>query len=265
MEYRDTSKADFRAWNIMAVFVAMIFLSLSCSHIREAAKYEPPTGEKILDQYVEKSGGIENYDKITNRCVEGTLEIPSAGISLQTQVYSAKPNLVFTLAQADAVGEIRSGTNGTIFWENSLMSGPRLLEGAELTEALREAAFDRLAYWRDYYTRAEYVGPDSVGGAPVYKVVMTPQSGQPETMYFDQGSGLLVKMESVFKHQMGDLPIEAVLEDYRDVDGILIPFVTRLNIMGQERTMKMNDIRQNIDIPDSLFAIPEEIQELMEK
>lgn len=251
-------------WSLITIGFLMMVFSLSCSHTREAAKYEPPTGAKILDKYVERTGGLENYDKITNRYQEGSVEIPAAGLNLKTEIYSAKPNLVFTLAQADAIGEIRSGTNGKVFWENSLMSGPRLLEGEELTEALREASFDRFAYWRKFYSKAEYIGPDSIDGSPVNKVVLTPEAGQPETLYFDQGTGLLVKVETIFKHQMGDLPIVANLEDYRNVDGILMPFVTRLEVMGQERVVRTDTIRQNIDMPDSLFAIPEEIQELIE-
>lgn len=249
---------------IIIIGFLMLVFSLSCSYSRETAKYEPPTGAKILDKYVERTGGLKNYDKITNRYLEGTVDIPAAGLNLKTEIYSAKPNLVFTLAQADAVGEIRSGTNGRVFWENSLMSGPRLLEGEELTEALREAAFDRFAYWRKNYSKAEYIGPDSIDGSPVNKVVVTPEVGQPETLYFDQGTGLLVKVETIFKHQMGDLPIVANLEDYRNVDGILLPFLTRLEIMGQERVVRTDVVKQNIDMPDSLFAIPEEIQELIE-
>jgi len=243
----------------------MIFLSLSCSHTREAAKTGPLTGETVLDRYVEKSGGIENYDKIKNRHMTGTVEIPAANLTLQTEIYSAKPNRIFTVAQAEAIGEVHSGSDGKIFWENSLMAGPRILEGEELTEAMQKAAFDRIAYWRKYYSGVEYVGVDSVDGAPVYKVVMTPVSGRPETMYFDQGTGLLVKSESIFKHQMGDLPIVAILGDYREVDGIQMPFATRLNIMGQDRVVTMTGVQHNVDMPDTLFAIPEEIQELIEK
>ncbi len=265
MNYRNRCKSGHAVWGIIGIMAVMMIVSLSCSHTRQAVETGPPTGERILDRYVEKSGGIENYDKINNRYMEGTVEIPAAGLTLQTEVYSAKPNRIFTLAQADAIGEVRSGSDGTVFWENSLMSGPRLLEGEELTEAMQKAAFDRLAYWRKYYAKAEYVGVDSIDGAPVYKVVMTPKSGRPETMYFDQGTGLLIKSESIFKHQMGDLPIEAVLEDYREVDGILMPFATRLNIMGQDRTVTMTSVKHNIDMPDTLFAVPGEIRELMEK
>ncbi len=264
MDYRYKCTSGHAGWGIIVVMAVMVVISLSCSHTREAVETGPPTGERILDRYVEKSGGIETYNKINNRYMQGTVEIPAAGLTLQTEVYSAKPNRIFTLAQAEAVGEVRSGSDGRVFWENSLMSGPRLLEGGELTEAMQRAAFDRLAYWRKYYTKAEYVGVDSVDGAPVYKVVMTPQSGNPETMYFNQTTGLLIKSESIFKHQMGDLPIEAVLGDYRDVDGILMPFVTRVIVMGQERVVTVTAISQNIDMPDTLFAIPGEIQELME-
>jgi len=248
------------------IFAVLIVIGvISCSHTKEVARQEPLTGEKILDAYIEATGGLENYDKIVNRYSEATISIPAAGIDLDVEIYSARPNKVFSVASSEALGEIRRGTDGVVFWESSLMSGPRLLEGEELAAALREAAFDRYSHWRDYYQSAEYAGIDSIDGKAVHKVTLTPADGEPETCYFDMATAFMIRLESVFKHEMGDLPLVADMNDYRTVDGVTMPHRTTINIMGQDRQVVVDSVSHNVDMPDSLFAIPPDIRELMEK
>lgn len=249
-----------------SIFATLIVIGvISCSHTREAARQEPLTGERILDAYIEATGGLDNYDKIVNRYSEMTISIPAAGINLDVEIYYARPNKIFSLASSEALGEMRRGTDGVVFWESSLMSGPRLLEGEELAAALREAAFDRYSHWRDYYQSAEYLGIDSIDGEAVHKVTMTPTEGEPETCYFDMATALMIRIESVFKHEMGDLPLVANMDDYRTVDGVMLPYRTTINIMGQDRQVVVDNISHNVEMPDSLFAIPPDIRELMDK
>lgn len=238
--------------------------AISCSHTKEAAKREPLTGGKILDDFVKVTGGLERHDKIFNRYTKAMVSIPAAGLDLGIEIYNARPNKLFSVASSDALGEISNGTDGVVYWENSIMSGPRILEGDELTSALREAAIDRLTHWRDYYTSAELVGTDTIDGAVAYKVVMEPTEGETETSFFDRKTGLLVRVESTYKHEMGDLPLIVTMGDYREVDGVMMPYSTVVAVMGQDRKVTVEEIRHNIDMPDTLFAIPPEIQELME-
>jgi hypothetical protein len=246
------------------VIVFLVLGAVSCSHTKGVSRQEPLTGEKILDSYIAATGGLENYKKLVNRYSEMTLSIPAAGIDLDIEFYNARPNRVFSVASSEALGEIRRGTDGIVFWENSLMSGPRLLEGEELSSALREATFDRYSQWRNYYTSAEYMETDTIDGKTAYKVIMTPAEGEPETCYFDAASGFMIRVESVFKHEMGDLPLVVNLDDYRAVDNILLPYKTTVQVMGQDRLIMLDSVSHNINMPDSLFAIPPDIQELMD-
>jgi hypothetical protein len=218
----------------------------------------------ILDKHIEATGGIENYDKIQNRYAEGALNIPAMGLDLEVQMWTAKPDKYMFVASSPALGKIERGTDGKVFWEKSLMTGPRIIEGAELAEAKLEARFDKYVYWRDVYKEAAYAGEDSVEGKLCDKVVMTSKEGKQETLFFDKDTHLLLKMSSVAMTQMGEIPADVFLEDYREVDGLKMPFATRISSMGQSRAIVMDSVAQNIEFPDSIFVIPEEIVELME-
>ena len=101
---------------------------------------------------------------------------------------------------------------------------------------------------------------------PCYKIVLTPNQGSPETQYFDIANHLLRKTELTLKTDMGTIPVEAFPSDYREVDGLLIPYRSRQIIMGmQEMIFVTESIEHNVEIPAERFALPDEIKALMEK
>jgi hypothetical protein len=246
--------------------LAMLFVALGAqvSNAQKAAKV-PAAAEKILDRYVEATGGIKAYDKLKNGVVKGSLEIPAAGITLEIVVYSARPCKVYTKAEAPAIGAFESGTDGTICWENSVMQGARILEGAELAEKLRESKFENMAYWRDLYDTITVAGTDTVAGSLCDKVMLNVKDGKPRTYYFDRKTGLLTKSVTIVKSQMGDIPVEAYPTDYRKEGDILVSHKTNMKLMAQDRLMTITSVAYNVAIPDSVFATPAAVKELLKK
>jgi hypothetical protein len=252
--------AAFAAAALAILFVA---LGAQVSYAQKPAK--TPTAEKILDRFVEATGGIKAYDKLQNSVVKGSLAIPAAGIALDITVYSARPNKMYSKAESPAIGSFESGTNDDICWENSTMQGARILEGAELAEKLRESKFESMAYWRGLYDTITVTGADTVEGSPCYKVELKTKDGKPRTYFFDQKSGLLAKTLSIVQSQMGEIPVEAFPTDYRKVGDILVSHKTSMKLMSQERIMTITSVAYNVAIPDSVFAVPAAVKELLKK
>jgi len=247
------------------IALAVLFVSLGASFPHAQAPAKAPDADKILERYVTATGGRAAYDKLQNSVSKATLDIPSVGITIDLMVYSARPNKFRSIAQSPAIGSIERGTDGKIFWEKSIMQGARILEGEELADALREAAFEGLAYWRTIYDSVAVAGVDTVTGSLCDKVVMKAKGGKPRTLFFDQKSGLITKTQSIASTQMGDIPIDAFVSDYREVGGVLQAYKTVMSIMGQERVITATSIEYNASIPDSIFAIPAEVQALLKK
>jgi hypothetical protein len=251
------------ALSIAALAILVLALCAQVSNAEKPAKL--PTAEKILDRYVEATGGIKAYDKLQNSVVKGSLAIPAAGITLDITAYSARPNKAYSKAESPAIGAFESGTNGTICWENSVMQGARILEGAELAEKLRESRFEGMTYWRGLYDTLTVAGIDTVAGSPCYKVVLKAKEGKPITYFFDQKSGLLAKSLNIVASQMGDITVESYPSDYRKEGDILVSHKTSMKLMSQERVMTVTSVAYNVAIPDSVFAIPAAVQELQKK
>ena len=92
---------------------------------------------------------------------------------------------------------------------------------------------------------------------------MTPKEGQPETRYYDKKSYLLVRTNMILKTEMGEIPTEMSVSDYRSVDGVLMPFHLKQKVLGQEFTVTHESIRTNVEIPKERFALPDDVKALV--
>ncbi len=242
----------------MLTIASIAFLSAHCM-----SEGKLPSAEKILDRYVEAIGGQKAFDKLHSSLTKAQMEIPAMGLKIDITVYAARPNKFYSLAESPMIGKIERGTDGKIFWEKSTMGGARILEGAELEEALHDAAFEGLAYWRSLFDSVAVSGTYSVEGKLAYELVLKSKGLPPRKYYFDSSSGLLVKTISTAKTQMGEVEVASYISDYRKVANVMQSYKTRMNIMGQERLVTVSSIEYNVSIPDNVFAIQKDITELM--
>jgi hypothetical protein len=186
-------------------------------------------------------------------------------MQFEMTVYSAKPNLNYLVMESEAIGKVEQGTDGEVAWELSVMTGPRIIEGQERLDLLREAQFDKYLDWKKFYQSAECVGVENISDKMSYKVVLTPKDGKSQTIYIDQDSHFIVRQDMTMESPMGSLPVSTYLSDYRDVEGIKQPHTITVAVAGQERVMTVQSIEQNVDLPKDRFALPDEIKALMKK
>jgi hypothetical protein len=224
-----------------------------------------PKGEAILDRYVEVTGGRAAYEKVTSRVAEGKFSMPKMNISGPLKSYQKAPSFFYVGIDLPGAGKIEGGYDGETAWENVQMTGPRILEGDELFGRVREARMDVDVNWRDLYTSAETVALEEVNGKPAYKVIVTPKNGPVETRFYDQESGLFVRLKIRPKTQMGEIDMVATASDYREVDGIKIPFQTTVAFAGQEIVTTTDKVEHNVEIPAETFALPDDIKKLLEQ
>ncbi len=225
-----------------------------------------PEAGAILDRAVEAMGGTDAMKAVETRYTSGKFSLPAMGIEASLQSWAKRPNLTYTEISSPALGQMLSGSDGEHIWENSAMTGPNLKEGEERAVSARQNDMDGLVNWRKHYSEVETLGREEVDGTLCYKVALTPHDGHVETHYYNVETGLLVKMEMTMKSEMGEIPIESFLSDYREIEGLMIPFKTRQVIMQmQEMVSVVDSVAINVEIPPDRFALPAEIQALVEK
>ena len=225
-----------------------------------------PPAAAVLDRFVEVTGGKAAYEKRHNQVAKGTLSLPAQGISGAMTLSAAEPSKMLMRVEIGAIGTMQDGVSGEIAWELSPLQGPRIVEGAERADVLREARFNAPIHWREQYSKVETIGAERAGEEDCIKVLLTPNDGgHPETLYFSRKSGLLVKQTGTRATAMGDIPYENTSSDYRSVDGVLEPFKTTEKAAGQEVEVELSEMKYNADVPDATFDPPAEIQALLKK
>jgi hypothetical protein len=54
----------------------------------------------------------------------------------------------------------------------------------------------------------------------------------------------------------GEVPVVVRFEDYRTVDGVTLPFVVRTRVPTFETVLRLDRVRHNAPLDDTLFAVP---------
>ncbi len=244
---------------------AVVLAGVLCCSGHARAEEPFPKAEEILDKFVVATGGKAAYEKIHNEKSTGTFEFVGKGVKGTMTSYRAEPNKMYTRVELENIGAIEHGTDGEIAWTLSVIQGPHIAQGEERAVALREATLREPLLWRKLYKSAETAGVENVDGAPCYKVVLTPNEGKPETQYYDKKNNLLVKMTLTLVSQMGEIPSELMISDYKEQNGLLSARKTRNKALGQEFEITIGQIDYNIDIPKDRFDLPSEIKALAKK
>jgi hypothetical protein len=252
------------SWTVSLPLLLVLLLTGPVLAQEKAA--DLPDAATIIENYIQATGGRDAYEKHHNMKMTGSFSMPAMGISAPLTTYQQAPNKGYTLIASQAFGTIESGSNGDIQWEKTMMTGAKIKDGEEKAVADRQGTFNMMLRWQDFFTSAETMAVEDVDGHPCYKVVMTPLEGSPEISWFDVETGLMVKSSMTITGDMGTISIDLYPSDYRDVDGVLVPFVAKQVLMGmQEMVVAAETVEWDVEIPVGTFDLPEDILALQEK
>ena len=76
------------------------------------------------------------------------------------------------------------------------------------------------------------------------------------TLYFDHESGLLLRMVRYAKSPIGRVPTQVDYSDYRDVDGIKMPFHVTFAWLNGRDAIHLKEVRTNVPIDPAVFGRP---------
>jgi hypothetical protein len=102
--------------------------------------------------------------------------------------------------------------------------------------------------------RVEY--PENIGNREAYVISGTREGQPPVKFFFDEQSGLLERLVRYAPSPLGLVPTQVDYGDYRNVDGVEIPFRWRVAQSGESSTFQVEEVRENVPIDDVEFAKP---------
>jgi hypothetical protein len=221
-----------------------------------------PNVDEILSKYIQAIGGKAALEKVTTRVMKGTLVLPPSGdtgsiVPGTIEIDMKAPNKRVVISNVPGNGIDQRGYNGTAGWYVDPDEGPKDLTGSDLDSMELDAEFYRELNLPKLYRTMTVEGKAKVGDSDAYVVDATLASGDVEKLYFDAQSGLLVR---------DDAPVEipdegkstqiSLIRDYRDVDGVKLPFTISRDRTDGDSTIKFTEIKNNVPLDDAKFNKP---------
>lgn len=206
-----------------------------------AAAPDMPSANQIIDKYIAAVGGRTALGKLHSRVTLGRAEISTMGLSGSLEQYQKAPNKFARLVMVPGLGVMMRGNNDSAAWWQDGLQGYIGLSGAAWFDALREGYFDKAVKLQHLYPEWQVKGKEKVGDRDAF--VLQGSTSELSKYYFDVENGLLLREGNKF------------YEDYREVDGVKLPFLVRENALpGFAFVYKITEIKHNVAIDDSRFA-----------
>jgi photosynthetic reaction center cytochrome c subunit len=215
----------------------------------------PTPAEEILSKYVTAVGGQAAIDKIKSRTMTGTITTANGQSGTYELIQGADKALETITTPRAAIKLALTSTGG---WESN---GPnsRELAGGDLARVRYAYQLFSFLKLKEQYTRLRTVGRDRVGDRDAYVVLASRSETEVERLFFDIENGLLLRRITYLRTMIGIIPTQWDFEDYRDVDGVKMPFTIRLSTTDAGNAFsvrKFTEIKLNGPVDDSKFAMP---------
>jgi zinc protease len=220
-----------------------------------AASAAMPGADAILNRYADAVGGRVAWRKLTSRQSIGTIDVPGMNLSGTVEIHEKAPDKMLSVVTISGA-VFRQGFDGRVAWTDDPRSGMREETGAELAETRRDADFYLPIDLRSLYAKFAVTGKEKIGERDAYVLEASSAQGDPDKMYFDAQTGFLVRVVSLHHAPEGVGKYQDDLSDYREVDGIKLPFTIHQTSADSEFTIQWTEVRHNIPLEDSQFSKP---------
>ena len=219
-----------------------------------------PTPASVLEAFIAAGGGREAYEAVHSRISHGTCSLRGKEIEGTVTITEAEPGKNHVVMSMGDLGTLTQATDGESAWVIEPLRPPRLRAGEERERALRSATFHWFLKFDDLYESGTCT-IDTLDGVRHHRLTMRPVSGDPDVLYFDAETNLLVRLDTTMAARGGSLPVETRYADYREVDGILVPHRMVQTMGDTVIEIVLDRVEHNRPIPDDLFALPKVLED----
>jgi hypothetical protein len=214
-----------------------------------------PSADQIFAKYVDALGGASAIGKLSTRVEKGTINL--GGRQLPIEIFSKVPGKRITFIHLPN-GDSVTTYDGASGWTSGPDRPVRDIPGLEIASAGPEVDLQLPLHFSQLFTEVKTGKPEKIGDRDVY-VVSGLNAGKPAArFYFDESSGLLLRLLRYVDSPLGRNPMQIDYTDYRDQGGVKLPFQRTVARPGARFTIQIEEARGNVPVDDTKFARPAE-------
>jgi len=228
------------------------------------------TADEIVEKYLAALGGRAAFSKVKSRSSKGSIVVssPVGDLVGTIEVLNQAPNKSRTFVQLDLSGvglgkvvqdQRFDGTGGYVI---DTLQGNREITSGDQFESMKNGSFPNpLLTYKEAGMTVELAGKEKVGEREAYVLVVKPKSGPASRQYIDAESYLPIKVVTKVNAPQAGGEIEQTQEmfDFKEVDGIKIPFRIKTSNPLQTLTVTISQVEHNTPIDQSLFSKPDSV------
>lgn len=226
-----------------------------------------PSVDEVLAKYTQALGGKEKVDKLTTMVMKASrteVRGPNPPRTIAGEMYRKAPNKLL-IVQKSPQGEFSQAYNGTILWSGNAQGAQEVRRAQDVNGARRDAVFTRNIALKEQFSAMEVKGREWIGDKEAYVVEgtfadtaleRTLFNVRRERLYFDTKSGLLIRRSLEYDTSLGRLPEQTDFDDYRAVEGVMVPFTMISSRPPFTNITKFSEITLNTPVDDAKFEMP---------
>jgi hypothetical protein len=220
-----------------------------------------PPAEQILDKYIQASGGAQKLATITSLTAKGSsLGFRGFGGGGEVEIYAKMPDQRATRVHYNDPdrGDVNRTFDGRAGWlKTPLTVLPEYaLTGGELDGARLDAQLTFPGQIKQLLSSWRVGNPISIAKRTMSVVQGNGPRGMVATLYFDRETGLLTRLVRYARTPIGRAPTQIDYSDYRDVDGIKIPFRWTMGWLDGLDTYQLSEVKLNVPVEAAKFGRP---------
>jgi hypothetical protein len=211
------------------------------------------SADPVIEKYLAALGGADAIRKVTSRTEKGSADL--AGKQIPIDLYLQAPDKrlsVMHLPNGDSI----TAYNGSRGWLSVPGRPTHWMSQPEAEVSQLDADLYLPVRLKQIFTELHLAGQESINGQKTTVVVGTRANKPPVKFYFDQQTGLLVRMLRYADTPLGLNPSQVDYSDYRPVDGVKSPYKWSISRPSGRFTIQLDEIRQNVPVDAARFEAP---------
>jgi photosynthetic reaction center cytochrome c subunit len=216
-----------------------------------------PTADEVVEKYVAALGGAAAIQKVTSRVEKG--KTVGGGKNVDVEILTEAPDK-WALVRHLPDGQSSAVYDGHSGWYGMPGRSARAMHPGDVEAARMDADLQFPVHIQEKFPELHVEYPETINGRGAY-VLFASRDGQPAAkFYFDEQSGLLVRVVRYAESPLGLNPSQVDYADYREVDGVRVPFRVTTAEPGDVMTIQFEEIRQNVGIDNGVFREPGDLK-----
>jgi hypothetical protein len=221
-----------------------------------------PSVAQVIDKYLQAIGGAQNVAGVASFVATGkSVGYRGFGgggiVSVSAQAPDKRATHISFPEYPDRGVSARTYDGRTGWIATPLAVVPKYeLAGSERDGARLDAMLSFPTQIRQALTNLRVGPPSTIADKDVTILQGDGTNGALATLYFDDASGLLVRMVRYGRSPIGRVPTQVDYSDYRDVGGMKFPFHWTFAWLDGRDTFEFSDVKLNVPINAATFGEP---------